>query len=59
MSEQDKKTEFPENLFVMNVREPLVRDVLERKWLEWWDQANDVEVNNSDDTCTVKRSTIP
>lgn len=43
MSEENKKTKFPENLFVTNVREPLVRDVIERKWLEWWDQADAVE----------------
>ena len=37
------KQKFPESLIVTDVREPLIRDVLERKWLEWWDQADEVD----------------
>jgi len=32
-----------ENLFLFNVDEPVIRDVLIEQWLEWWDAAGGVE----------------
>jgi len=37
------KIKCPESLIVTDVQEPLIRDMLERKWLEWWDQAEVIE----------------
>ena len=33
------KNKFPESLIVTNVKEPVIRDILESKWMEWWDSA--------------------
>lgn len=38
-----KKIKYPESLIVTDLQEPFIRDMLERKWLEWWDQANIIE----------------
>jgi len=32
-----------DNLFIFNVQEPVIRDVLIEQWLEWWDAAGGVE----------------
>jgi len=31
------------NLFLFNVDEPVIRDVLVAQWLEWWDAAEGLE----------------
>jgi len=40
----NKKQKFPESLIVTDVHEPSIRDLLINKWLEWWKQADDIEV---------------
>ena len=32
-----------DNLFLFNVQEPVIRDVLVAQWLEWWDAAEGLE----------------
>jgi len=31
-----------DNLFLFNVSEPVIRDVLIEQWLEWWDAADGI-----------------
>ena len=35
---------FPKSLIVTDVRETVIKDMLERKWLKWFNQAEEVEV---------------
>ena len=36
---------IPKSLFVTNVSDLVIKDMLERKWLKWWNPAEDIEVD--------------
>ena len=38
------KNKFPESLIVTDVKEPIIRDILESKWLEWWNHAEPLDI---------------